>query len=49
MNLHRNPNEGFVELTMRVAHERHISLREAMRVVSSSFPDLAERYSTDEI
>ena len=48
INLHRRPDEGFVELVGRVQRERRIDLRDAIRVVSQAHPDLAEAHERGE-
>jgi hypothetical protein len=48
INLHRRPDEGFVELVGRVQQERRIDLRDAIRVVSQAHPDLAEAHERGE-
>ena len=48
INLHRHPDEGIVELAGRVARERRIDLRAAVRLVSGAYPDRS-RYERDVI
>jgi hypothetical protein len=47
-NLHRQTDEGFAALCLRIAHDRQIDLRDACRLASEAYPELAEAYARGE-